>query len=364
MRSVLLQLAQLERIRRDLGEAEALALALGDRRRLGWVWAYTTTALLFAGEPIRALGVGEKARALADEVGDVPLQASARTPLAHACRERGDLRRSIAIFTEAIDLLTGDLARQRFGQAIPPAVYARGMAALCLAELGDFAEAERLGTEARVLTKAEDLPFGFAMAHMALCNIYLVQERVAEAMQILEPALEVIRARGIPIPWATALRGYALALSGRPEEGCTVLAGGLEEADRLRFFFGHSQWVAWLAHAHLMAGQMDEAGEQADEALRLSRQCGQRGYEALALYVRGEIESLHERDSAETFCRQALALADELGMRPLIAHCHLGLGKLYRRTGKREQAQEHLTTATTMYREMDMRFWLEQAEAT
>ena len=47
----------------------------------------------------------------------------------------------------------------------------------------------------------------------------------------------------------------------------------------------------------------------------------------------------------------------------LLAHCRLGLGKLCRRTGKREQAQEHLTTATTMYREMDMRFWLEQAEA-
>jgi hypothetical protein len=50
-------------------------------------------------------------------------------------------------------------------------------------------------------------------------------------------------------------------------------------------------------------------------------------------------------------------------MRPLVAHCHLGLGKLYRRTGKRQEAQEHLITATTMYREMDMRFWLEQAEA-
>ena len=57
-----------------------------------------------------------------------------------------------------------------------------------------------------------------------------------------------------------------------------------------------------------------------------------------------------------------MALAEELGMRPLVAHCHLGLGRLYRRTGKREQAQEHLTTATTMFREMDMRFWLEQAE--
>ena len=50
-------------------------------------------------------------------------------------------------------------------------------------------------------------------------------------------------------------------------------------------------------------------------------------------------------------------------MRPLVAHCHLGLGKLYRRTGKRQEAQEHLTTATTMYRELDMRFWLEKAEA-
>jgi hypothetical protein len=57
-----------------------------------------------------------------------------------------------------------------------------------------------------------------------------------------------------------------------------------------------------------------------------------------------------------------VALAGDLGMRPLVAHCHLGLGKLYWRTGKREQAQGHLTTATTMYREMGMRFWLEQAE--
>ena len=50
------------------------------------------------------------------------------------------------------------------------------------------------------------------------------------------------------------------------------------------------------------------------------------------------------------------------GHRALIAHCHLGLGKLYRRTGKREQVREHLTTATTMYREMGMTYWLEQAD--
>jgi hypothetical protein len=59
----------------------------------------------------------------------------------------------------------------------------------------------------------------------------------------------------------------------------------------------------------------------------------------------------------------ALALADELGMRPLVAHCHLGLGKLYRRTGDRAKAEEHLSTTRSMYREMDMGFWLEKADA-
>jgi uncharacterized protein HemY len=66
---------------------------------------------------------------------------------------------------------------------------------------------------------------------------------------------------------------------------------------------------------------------------------------------------------AERHYQQARAVASGLGMRPLVAHCHLGLGKLYRRTGDHQQAQEHLTTAATMFREMDMRFWLEQAEA-
>jgi len=70
-----------------------------------------------------------------------------------------------------------------------------------------------------------------------------------------------------------------------------------------------------------------------------------------------------DAESGEAHYHRALALAEPRGMRPLVAHCHLGLGKLYRRTSKREQAREHLTTATTLYRDMDMRFWLKQAEA-
>ncbi len=58
-----------------------------------------------------------------------------------------------------------------------------------------------------------------------------------------------------------------------------------------------------------------------------------------------------------------MILAEELGMRPMLAHCHLGLAKLYARTGREQPAEGHLSTAATMYREMNMRFWLERAEA-
>jgi hypothetical protein len=84
------------------------------------------------------------------------------------------------------------------------------------------------------------------------------------------------------------------------------------------------------------------------------------------LYWLGEIARHRDppdADPAERYYLEALDRATELGMRPLVAHCHLGLGQLSRRMDKRVEAREHLTTAATMYREMDMRFWLEQAEA-
>jgi tetratricopeptide (TPR) repeat protein len=130
--------------------------------------------------------------------------------------------------------------------------------------------------------------------------------------------------------------------------------------------FGGSIWTAWLSEAYLLAGRMDEGVALAERALAFSREHNERGHEAWALRLLGEIVSHHDRPdvaTAETHYGAAMALASELGMRPLLAPCHVGLGKLYRRTGQREQAQEHLTTATRMCREMDMRFWLEQAEA-
>jgi tetratricopeptide (TPR) repeat protein len=122
----------------------------------------------------------------------------------------------------------------------------------------------------------------------------------------------------------------------------------------------------WLAEAYLLAGRADDAARTAWHALSSARECQERGTEAWARRLLGEIAAHtnpSETEQAESHYRQALALADQLGMRPLVAHCHLGLGTLYQKIGRDQQAQAELATAAEMYRAMEMPFWLAKVEA-
>jgi tetratricopeptide (TPR) repeat protein len=119
-----------------------------------------------------------------------------------------------------------------------------------------------------------------------------------------------------------------------------------------------------LAEAYLYARRLEAAEATAHEALRFARRHGERGYEASVRWALGELARVRDdATAAARYFEDAASIGDELGMRPLLAHCHLGLGRLHRHTGKRHEAQEHLGMAAAMYREMDMRFWLEQAAA-
>jgi len=129
---------------------------------------------------------------------------------------------------------------------------------------------------------------------------------------------------------------------------------------------GQSLWVGYGSEAYLLAGRIEEAVQLAGRALELARAHKERGHEAWALRLLGEIaahQASPEIEPAKYHYRQALALAEELGMRPLVAHCHLGLGRLYQQTGRREQARAALAAAIDLYRAMDMAFWLPQVEA-
>jgi len=127
-----------------------------------------------------------------------------------------------------------------------------------------------------------------------------------------------------------------------------------------------SQCLGWLGEVYLLDGRIDDAVVLTGRAFDLCRKQKERGHEAWTLRLLGEIASGRdppEVENSEQRYREARALAEELAMRPLVAHCHLGLAKLYGRVGRRQKAREHLATAAAMYREMDMRSWLEQAEA-
>ncbi len=161
---------------------------------------------------------------------------------------------------------------------------------------------------------------------------------------------------------------WALAQIGEASEALTRLREGEQLLDRQVAGQGAVVQITAAYHslgrAGLLLGRLDEAQSLGDRAVKYSP--SRPGYAAHALHLLGDIAIHPDRFDAErgeSHYRKALELAEPRGMRPLVAHCHLGLGRLYRRTGRPEQVQEHLTTAATMYREMDMRFWLEQADA-
>ena len=267
-----------------------------------------------------------------------------------------------------MESLDGDLIRERFGLAGLPAVFSRGFLAWSLAELGQFADGMACGEDGIRIADAVQHPYSQIWADCGVGYLYLRKGDLDKAIRQLEHGLRLCQAADIrfSFPWVASFLGSAYALSGRLSEAVPLLEQAVEAAVSMKVMALRSLWVGWLSEAYLLAGRVDDAVELAGRALDLSRAHKERGFEAWTLRLLGEI-ALHrdppEVGKAEESYRQAMALADELGMRPLLAHCHLGLGKLYRRVGKREQANEHLTTATTMFRDMDMRLWLDQAEA-
>ena len=188
------------------------------------------------------------------------------------------------------------------------------------------------------------------------------------AVPVLEQGLRLCEEIGYTSTYfimIAASLGYAYALSGRVVEALPLLEQVLEEAERSGYLKEQALYVAWLSEASLLAGRREEACAGAARALAHARAKRERGHEAWALRLLGEIAAQHEPldvEHAAAHYQQALALAEELGMRPLQAHCHRGLGTRYAATGQREQARAELSVAIELYRTMDMTFWLPRAE--
>jgi len=285
-----------------------------------------------------------------------------------ACHALGDYRRAVDCFRRNVTSLTGELVRERFGMTGLPAVMSRTWSVSCMADLGAFGEGTARGEEAVQLAEAVDHPFSLIQAHFALGTLYLRKGDLSKAIPVLERGLGQCQVANIRtwFPTVAATLGYAYSLAGRVAEALPLLQQAAAQDTSSGISAAHARWVAYLSEAYLLTGHMDEATGLARSALAFARDLKARGNEAYALWLLGEIHAHQEPlevEAAEAAYRQALALAEELGMRPLLAHGHLGLGTLYTKRGQLTQARTALSTAIERFSAMEMMFWLPRAEA-
>jgi class 3 adenylate cyclase/tetratricopeptide (TPR) repeat protein len=357
------------RILACLRAAEALAAALDDPRRLGQVLHFLSYHFYQRGTYDQAIAFGQHALALATTSGDVVLQAMTNRTLGIAYQAQGDYRRAID-YHRPIMVSLGDVRRhERFGQVNLPTVISRADLAWCHAELGMFAEGRALGEEGLRIAEAADHPGSLMFAYYGIGLLSLRQGDLPRALPQLERAVSICQDVDLSgwFPRMAAALGAAYTLSGRVTDAVPLLTQALERATAMDRGNLQALCSLPLGEAQLLAGRLEEAHALAERTLALVREYQERGYQAYALHLLGEIAA-HcdppESVQAEAHYQQALTLAEDLGMCPLQAHCHLGLGILYNQVGRLEEARTALSTAIHMYRTLEMSLWLPQSEAT
>jgi len=370
LRNALYPLGESGRILDHLRQAEPLAEALGDRRRLVQVAGYTAACLRELGDLDGALVSAQRALTIATALEDVGLQVAANVYLGDVyLLALSDYRRAAEVFRRNVEALHGMPLRERFGTASIQSVYSRAHLAWCLAELGAFAEGRAYGEDALRLAETVDHPYSLAVACFAVGHLSLCQGSLSQAMRVLERGLALSEAVNFPlmIRLCNARLGAACALSGRVPEALPLLGRALEQTIAMRLTTLYPPYAVRLGEGYVLAGRVAEAMPLGQRAFEVARAHKLLGHQAYALRLLGDIAAHREppeAEEAETHYRQALTLAEELGMRPLQAHCHLGLGTLYAQSGRGEQARAALTAAIDLYHAMEMTFWLPQAEAT
>jgi class 3 adenylate cyclase/tetratricopeptide (TPR) repeat protein len=365
LRNPLFLRGEFDRLYSCLREAEAIAENLGDQRRLGRVLNFLISYHGLIGEHDRAITSCE--RALSLNSSDTELNTVTYYYLGQAYHYRGQYGRAMEALNRALALIRDEKYRyERFGTAYILSVISEVWLVQCLAELGAFYEglghAQRGIEIARTATHVNSL----AYAYCSLGILLLFKGDLEEAIGALETARKMCEESDIKVLlthiWSHL--GLAYALSGRMQDAIPLLEMSDVQSALIGRKAGQSLRICWHGEARLLAKQLEKAKEFGTQALEFAEQAKERGNQAWAFRLLGNIavRESAETSFAERYYGQAMTIADELEMKPLQAHCHLGLGTLWLQDGQKKRAKVELSAAVGLYRQMDMKFWLNEAE--
>jgi DNA-binding NtrC family response regulator/tetratricopeptide (TPR) repeat protein len=368
LRNALWPLAEFRRVFDCLKRAEHLATTLGDQRRLAMTFALLTPMFSTREERAQGIEYGRRALDLGAALGDTTVQVVTTLYLATAYLTLGNYARATKFARKNITLLQGEVRLERFGPHglhAEPTILPRALLLWSLAELGEFGQAEPVLEESLRIAERINHPYSQTFLFVGEGILRVRQGDLPRAVGALERSMTLCRQwkLGALLEVIAGHLGAAYTLAGRAAEAIPLLQEALDRGQR--------HWLETipslaLAEAYLRTGRLGDASQQAARALGQARQRGQRGHEAWLVWLLGEIAGQSDPvdpRAIEDHYREALALATELGMRPLTAHCHLGLGQWYRRAGDPARADEHMEGARTLYRDMNVTLWLARVEA-
>jgi class 3 adenylate cyclase/tetratricopeptide (TPR) repeat protein len=341
----------------DLRAAAMLAEELGDRRRLGLARLHTSHVLILIDDTRASVRLAQEVVAIAEALGDETMASRARLWVGCGFYALGRHRSAVEFVRKSNMPEPGD-ARRFIRQS--------GYLSMFLAELGEFGEAERAAdvTIASPLTSPER-PWNFSNACWQIGWFWCLKGDFGRALPLAERAVAIHRQWSFrrSFSGSAALLGHLYALGGRVSEGVDLLEEAVREGDTFEAMWLRCPRLTFLGEAYLLAGRVEQAKETIDFVLSLARDRGERGFEAWTVRLEGEAAKASARyDDAYALYQAALALATELEMRPLVAHCHVGLANVLQRLEEGPEGQNHFAIATAMYREMGMTYWLEKAE--
>jgi class 3 adenylate cyclase/tetratricopeptide (TPR) repeat protein len=373
-RNALFVLNDFKRGFEHLEEAKKAATTLHDEERLGKLLTWMTAHWNLAGNSEQAVITGKQALEHTSGPKNFESNIVAHNWLGVAYHNLGQFGPSIHELETALSLLTEERKYDLLGTAGIVSVNCKAWLIRGLAQIGKFRETIQYGEQAIQTATERERPLSIVFAYYAVGAVAVIKGDFDQAIAALEHALKVCEAAELPVQRPLVVSGLAAAYAfvGRFDDALRLLESTANrgvwviEAGSRQAPLGKAMGMVWEVEAYMLAGRYKEAETLARQNLAVFADSKDRGSVAWQRYLLGE--TLMRCDAslsrqAEASYREALALARELGMCPLEAHCYLGLGRAHARLNDLAKARAELVSAAELYRSVSMQFWLSKAEA-